>query len=182
MRISPLSRPWPPAAQATFDRIMPPGLEPLALFRVLATSSRAWERFRAGALLDGGPLVLKDREIVILRTCARTGCEYEWGVHVSLFARRAGITEAQITATLTDCGAGTWSPAEEALVATADALHERAALSDEEFARLSAFFDADQILEILMLAGYYRTVACLVGGLALELEPFAARFKDYCAA
>lgn len=182
MRIPPLSHPWPPATQAIFDRIMPPGLEPLTLFRVLATSPRAWERFRAGALLDGGPLALKDREIVILRTCARSGCEYEWGVHVALLAKRARMTEAQIAATLPDGAAEVWSPAEAALVATADALHERAALSDEEFARLSAFFDADQVLEILMLAGYYRTVACLVGGLALELEPFAARFKDHRAA
>lgn len=179
MRIPQLNPPWPPTVQAAFDRIMPPGLEPLALFRVLATSPRAWDRFRAGALLDGGPLALKDREVVILRTCARNNCEYEWGVHVALFAKRAGMTEAQIAATLSDRGAEVWSAAEAALVATADALHDRAALSDEEFARLSAFFDSEQVLEILMLAGFYRTVSCLVGGLALEPEPFAERFGDY---
>ena len=50
---------------------------------------RAWDKFRAGSLLDRGPLSLREREIVIDRTCALTGCEYEWGVHVALFAKAA---------------------------------------------------------------------------------------------
>ena len=35
------------------------------------------------------PLSLREREIVIDRTCALTGCEYEWGVHVAIFAEAA---------------------------------------------------------------------------------------------
>ena len=73
--------------QEQFDRIMR-GAPPLVLFRVMAGNARAWEKFRAGSLLDRGPLSLREREIVIDRTCARTGCEYEWGVHVATFAER----------------------------------------------------------------------------------------------
>ena len=43
------------------------------LFRTIARSPRAWEKFSAGGLLDRGPLTLREREIVIDRTCARTG-------------------------------------------------------------------------------------------------------------
>ena len=64
------------------------GAPPLILFRVIAGNARAWEKFRAGSLLDRGPLSLREREIVIDRTCALTGCEYEWGVHVATFAGR----------------------------------------------------------------------------------------------
>ncbi|HEV7760231.1 MAG TPA: hypothetical protein VGO78_14620 [Acidimicrobiales bacterium] len=32
---------------------------------------------------------MRDREIVIDRTCARCGCQYEWGVHVAFFGDRA---------------------------------------------------------------------------------------------
>jgi hypothetical protein len=41
--------------QSQFDRIMR-GAPPLMLFRVMASNPRAWEKFRAGSLLDRGPL------------------------------------------------------------------------------------------------------------------------------
>ena len=34
------------------------GAPPLMLFRVMAGHARAWEKFRAGSLLDRGPLTL----------------------------------------------------------------------------------------------------------------------------
>ena len=84
-RIAPLTPPYPPEIQAQFDRIMR-GAPPLVLFRVMAGHGRAWDKFRAGGLLDPGPLSLRMREIVIDRTCALNKCEYEWGVHVAIFA------------------------------------------------------------------------------------------------
>ena len=41
------------------------GAPPLMLFRIVASHPRAWEKFRAGSLLDRGPLSLREREIVI---------------------------------------------------------------------------------------------------------------------
>ena len=118
---------------------------------------------------------LREREIVIDRTCARTGCEYEWGVHVATFAEAAQLTEEQVRATVR--GAATeacWSEAEQALIAAVDALHERATLSEAEFAALSAHYDEAQIFEIILLCGFYRTVSYLANGLALPLEEKAA--------
>ena len=62
------------------------------------------------------------------------------------------------------------------LLPTVDALHERATLSDAEWQALGAEFDAAQCIEILMLAGLYHAVSFVVNALALEPEPFAARF------
>src|ERR1700691_5443345 len=98
-RIAPLQPPYAPEIQGQFDRIMR-GAPPLMLFRVIAGNARAWEKFRAGRLLDPGPLALREREIVIDRTCALTGCEYEWGVHVAVFADAAGLTEQEVRATV----------------------------------------------------------------------------------
>jgi alkylhydroperoxidase family enzyme len=69
-----------------------------------------------------------------------------------------------------------WSAAEQALIAAVDALHQRATLDDAEFAALSAHYDDDKILEIIMLCGAYRTVSYLANALALPLEEKAARF------
>ena len=98
-RIAPLQPPYDPEIQGQFDRIMR-GAPPLMLFRVVAGHARAWEKFRAGGLLDKGPLSLREREIVIDRTCALTGCEYEWGVHVATFAAAAHLTDEQVRATV----------------------------------------------------------------------------------
>jgi hypothetical protein len=54
-RIAALQPPYAPDIQAQFDRIMR-GAPPLMLFRVMAGHARAWEKFRAGSLLDAGPL------------------------------------------------------------------------------------------------------------------------------
>jgi len=175
-RIAGLEPPYAPEIQEQFDRIMR-GAPPLTLFRVIASNARAWEKFRAGSLLDRGPLSLREREIVIDRTCALTGCEYEWGVHVATFAQAAGLTAEQIRATvLEDAAAPCWSEIEQALISAVDALHARATLSEDEFAALSAHYDDAKIFEIMLLCGFYRTVSYLANGLDLPLEEKAARF------
>lgn len=175
-RIAPLSPPYAPDIQEQFDRIMR-GAPPLVLFRVMASQPRAWEKFRGGGLLDRGPLSLREREIVIDRTCALNRCEYEWGVHVTAFAKAAHFTEEQVRATvLGDANSSCWSDAERVLIATADALHHRATLSEAEFAALKPHYNEAEILEVIQLCGFYRTVAYLANGLALPLEPGAVRF------
>src|SRR3984893_15219982 len=175
-RIAPLEPPYEPDIGEQFDRIMR-GAPPLMLFRVVAGHARAWDKFRAGSLLDRGPLTLREREIVIDRTCARTGCEYEWGVHVTTFAQAAHLTDEQVRATvLGNATASCWSAAEQALISAVDALHDRATLSDAEFAALSAHYDDAKIFEIILLCGFYRTVSYLANGLDLPLEAKAARF------
>ena len=175
-RIAPLEPPYAPEIQQQFDRIMR-GAPPLTLFRVMAGNPRAWDKFRAGSLLDRGPLSLREREIAIDRTCALTGCEYEWGVHIATFADAAHLTEEQVRATvLGGADAACWSAAEQALIAAVDALHDSATLDDAEFTALSAHYDDAKIFEIMLLCGFYRTVSYLANGLALPLEEKAARF------
>jgi alkylhydroperoxidase family enzyme len=177
-RIAPLEPPYAPEIQAQFDAIMR-GAPPLLLFRVVAGSPRAWAKFRAGGLLDPGPLSLREREIVIDRTCALTSCEYEWGVHVAIFAKAAGLTDEQVQASaLHGADAPCWSPSEQALIAAVDALHHRATLSSEEFAALSSHYDDSKIFEVILLCGFYRTVSYFANGLDLAPEPNAARFPQ----
>lgn len=175
-RIAPLEPPYAPEIQAQFDHIMR-GAPPLTLFRVMAGHARAWEKFRAGGLLDRGPLNLREREIVIDRTCALNRCEYEWGVHVAIFAKPANLSEEEVRATVRGpADAPCWSEAEQAMIAAVDALHHRATLDDAEFAALSAHHDEAKIFEIILLCGFYRTVSYLANGLKLPLEENGARF------
>jgi alkylhydroperoxidase family enzyme len=175
-RIAPLQPPYAPEIQQHFDRLMR-GAPPLVLFRVMAGHQRAWDKMLAGSLLDRGPLSLREREIVIDRTCALNACEYEWGVHVAIFGAAAKLSAEQVRATVREpANAPCWSAAEQALIAAVDALHRRATLDEGEFTALSAHYDDDKILEVIMLCGQYRTVSCLANSLGLPLEEMAARF------
>jgi alkylhydroperoxidase family enzyme len=174
-RIAPLDPPYAPEIQAAFDAIMPPGVPPLVLFRTLAVNARVYQRFRAGGLLDRGLLTLRQREIVIDRTCALNRCEYEWGVHVAAFAAKAKLTSRQIEATVLGGEAG-WNEDEAALLAACEELDATRTLSDGLWTKLSRHFTPEQILEIIALVGFYRTVSLYANALALPLEPTAARF------
>jgi len=175
-RIAPLEPPYADDIQQAFDAIMQ-GAPPLILFRTLATSERAWRKFRAGSLLDRGPLSLRDRELVIDRTCALAGNEYEWGVHVTTFAAAAGLTAPEIAAIAGEgAAAACWTEGERALLVATEALHARARLSETEFAALRAHYDEARVLEVILLCGFYRMVSYVVGALDLPLEAGAARF------
>lgn len=175
-RLAPLSPPYAPDIQEQFDKVMR-GAPPLLLFRVMAGQPRAWEKFRGGSLLDRGPLSLREREIVIDRTTALNRCEYEWGVHVTAFAKAANLSDEQVRATVLDkADVPCWSEAEQAMLAAVDALHHRSTLSEAEFSALKAHYEEAQILEIIQLCGFYRTVSYLCNVLALPPEANAARF------
>ena len=176
-RIQPLTKPYPPEFAARMKALMH-GADPLVLFTTLATNERAWSKFGGGSLLDkGSPLSMRQREIVIDRTTAKCGNEYEWGVHVAGFARQIGLTDAQIYATVHGAADDAAWPAEEAvLIATVDALLDHTKLTDGEWAALREHFDEAQTLEIIQLVGFYHGVSLLCGALDLPLEANAARF------
>jgi alkylhydroperoxidase family enzyme len=176
-RLPPAEPPYDPAVAEAFARVTPPGKEPLLLFRTMAKSPRVISKMFAGSLLDKGPLSLRERELLIDRTTARLGCEYEWGVHTTLFAQRVGFSADQIKAIVhAPADAPGWEPAEQALLALVDDLVDHHAINDATWERLRAHFDDAQILEAIALIGYYHTISFICRGLDLPLESYAPRF------
>ena len=176
-RIDPAEPPYEPQIAEALERIMPPGVPPLVLFRTLARNPRVFAKMFAGGLLDKGPLSLRQREIVIDRTTARLGCDYEWGVHITFFAEPAGFTPEHSAATVTGASdAPCWTPDEQALIALVDDLVDRRTITDATWQCLAAHHDETQILEAIALTGYYHTISFLCRGLDLPVEAYAARF------
>lgn len=176
-RISPAEPPFPAEVQAWLDRVMPPGAAPLALFATMARDPRLFQRLMAGGLLDRGHLTLRQRELVIGRITARCGCEYEWGVHVALFGQRIGLTDAERSALVYGAADDPcWPVGEQALLALCDSLDQTCRLPEELWSRGREAVGELGVLEVVMLAGFYRTISYLVATLQLAPEPFAARF------
>jgi alkylhydroperoxidase family enzyme len=69
-----------------------------------------------------------------------------------------------------------WSGAERALIRACDELHATADLSDEAWGDLRRHMTEMAVVEIVMLAGFCRTVSYLTNSLRLPLETFAKRF------
>lgn len=178
VRIDPAVAPFSDAVQSRFDRLMPAGVPPLRLFTMLARDERLFTRFMDGGLLDKGNLSLRHREIVIDRVTANCGCEYEWSVHVTLFAARAGFTEPQLRSLVHgNADDPCWQEASECvLIRVCDALHAQANIDDDMWAEFSSLFGEMACVEVLMLAGFYRMVSYLANATRLPPEPYAARF------
>ena len=176
-RIAPAPRPYAPELEAALARLMPPGVEPLRLFRTLAQNPRVLSRFLAGGLLDPGSVSLRDRELAILRTCARCGSEYEWGVHVAFFSARAGLSPEEVRATCArELPGDLFGARDRAILALCDALHERSDVDDALWRRLAAELQPAEIVELVVLAGFYHTVSFATNALRIELESGAPRF------
>jgi alkylhydroperoxidase family enzyme len=175
-RIQPLDPPFPPDLQQRFDAVMR-GKPPLVLFTTVARDPRLREKFFGASLLDRGHLTLRQREIVIDRVTALCGSEYEWGVHVAIFGDKAGLATNQLYSLVhggpqDDC----WAEDERVLLRLCDELHSKATADEELWRNLREHYSEEAIMELLMLAGFYRMVSYLTNVLRLPLEDFAVRF------
>ncbi len=177
-RIEPAPEPYPANVQAAFDRFPRSWMPPFRLFTTLARHPELFERFIRGApsYLPGTQVSVRQREVLLLRVTARCRCEYEWGMRVHYFADEAGLTAEQVRASLHgDAGSACWQSDDAVLIRLADELHETCSIGDELWDALQAAFSAEAILELVVMAGYYRTVGYLAQGLRLPLEPRVGR-------
>lgn len=151
----------------------------LALFRTFANSRRFLEKGVANLLDRESPLSLRQREIVILRVTARLDCEYEWGVHVGVFAQAARLTDEQINATRNGAAdAACWSAEERLLLRVVDDVCSQGRVGDGALAEFEATWTLEQQLEILALCGNYHTVAFVANTARLAPKAFGARFSE----
>jgi alkylhydroperoxidase family enzyme len=181
-RLVPLIPPYEPAVARQLGQMMP-GAEPIGLFRLfvghlpMATAMHAWGRYTLGSQLS---LSLREREIVIDRTCARTGCEYEWAIHVAFYAERARLSAGQIHS-LThgapddEC----WPhPRERLLIRAVDTLHDTDDIDDQLWAELAANFAQQLLTDLFLLTGWYHAISYVARAGRLPPEPGTPRFSE----
>ncbi|MCW2845862.1 MAG: hypothetical protein JWN22_3778 [Nocardioides sp.] len=99
----------------------------------------------------------RERELLTLRAAVALDSEFEWYAHEHA-GREAGLSVDDLLA----LKAGTYVPrdqAEERLVGLADILLAHGEVEDATYADLAGALSAEQILEVIILVGYYRTLA-----------------------
>jgi alkylhydroperoxidase family enzyme len=87
------------------------------------------------------------------------------------FAEEAGLNENQLRASVHgDKDDPVWLPNDRLLVRLADELHDTVSISDALWKELKVSFGEEAILQLIMMAGYYRMVAYVANGVRLPLE------------
>jgi len=183
-RIAPLQPPYAPSIELMLAKWMPPEspLEPLRLFRTLAVHEELTSRMRplgAGILGARAKVPPGLREVMIHRTCALTGAQYEWGVHAVAFGKPLGLSDTQLRSTVygawsDDC----WDADQASVFRLAQELHETSTISDDLWQILAARLQEPQILELIVTAGWYHVIGYVCNGLRVQPEEWAARFPQ----
>lgn len=154
---------------------------PLNIFLTLAKNQELFQGFMAlgSHLLGRHGLPRREREIVILRVGWRSGSDYEFGQH-TLIGRRVGLTDDEITRLARD-GVEGWPDDDAALVALADELCRDNEVGADTWSRLTTRWSEAELLELVVLAGFYRLVSGFLRTVGVQREPGTPGFPGESA-
>ncbi len=175
--LKPISEPFPEDVARLLDNYPKIDGYILELFRTFANSVRFLQKGVPNLLDKASPLPLRIREITILRVTANNNCEYEWGVHVSIFSEPAGLDPAQISATRSrTIDPSLWAAQEVGLLRAIDELCASGVMKTNTLEQFEDDWTLEQQLEILALCGTYHTISFVANTARLGNEKFAAEF------
>lgn len=120
--------------------------------------------------LSDGEMTIRDRELAILRIGWLSQAPFEWGSHV-VIAKRNGVTAEEIEWIIEGSSAEGWSAHDRAIVRAMEELHFDSMITDETWATLEQSYTDKQLMELVILAGQYKTVAYLQNSLRMRIPP-----------
>lgn len=176
-RLRPVEPPFDDETAEALKRLGPS----IALFRLLARRperARAIHEWGRYYLSRQSALLLRHRELVIDRTTALCGAEYEWSIHVAVYAAKAGLTDAQVASTAVGSPDDPcWTDdADRIVLRTVDVLHETGDLSDAQWNALLGAVGEEAAIDLLLICGWYHAISYVARVIRLPLEPGTPAF------
>ena len=178
-RLAPVTDPTPEQAEVLEKAGTRPGQDPLNIFATMVHNRRVANRavVLGGAFLNRGTIPEREREVVILRVGHRASAVYEFGQHV-LIGKRVGLTDEEISALATNVSDHEWSDGDRALIAMVDDLCADDCVSDTTWEALASHWNDEQLVELLMLAGYYRMISGFLNSAGVQLDDGVPGFPE----
>jgi 4-carboxymuconolactone decarboxylase len=157
----------PPAAAAAVD-MFPVRLN---VMRAACHAPTLLPPFMSMAKALWGELLLapRRRELLVLLVAQHTGCTYEAAQHTPA-ALAAGLSDAELRRLAADGGDGWPDPAEAQLLQAGRELLDGCTLAADTVQRLREHVSDREIVEVVLLIGYYRMVAGLLNALEVEID------------
>ena len=155
------------------------GRENLNLVRTMVNHPGVYDKFISFAeeLVFNSHLSVRDREILILKTLALCGGEYEAPIHDAV-AKKIGLSEDEVAAARGD---GVGLPAgEQALVRAADELVHHHFVADTTWAVLAERYSTLQLMELVFIVGNYAMLVMATNSFGVQPEKNVAEsWKPY---
>jgi alkylhydroperoxidase family enzyme len=177
-RIEPITEPDAELTEILATALTHDG-RPLNIFGTLGKHPKLLKRFNllGGFLLNKGLVPARERELVILRVGANAHAEYEFGQH-TVIGRNCGLTDDEIIGLTRSPNARNWSPDDRALIALADELHADDCVTDATWSDLRGRWDDAELVELLIVAGFYRLVSGFLNSTGVQLDDGIPGFPD----
>jgi 4-carboxymuconolactone decarboxylase len=160
-----------PGVDDLYAEVTRMGRPVLNLYRVLANQPPALAAFlemsryvRSASSLEPGM-----RELVILATAHELGQPYEVAHHTEA-AERAGVPPEKVAAVAPGGSLDALWAAERCAVEFARQVAVSRTCDDATFVRLQSLFNQEQIVDLVVTAGWYHLCAVILGSLQVELE------------
>ncbi len=122
----------------------------------------------ARKFLSDGEMSIRDRELAILRLAWLCQAPFEWGAHVNI-AKRNNVTSEEIARIIEGSSADGWETHDRAILRAMEELHFDSMITDKTWDELQASYNDKQLIELIILAGQYKTVAYYQNALRLPL-------------
>jgi len=144
---------------------------PLNIFGVLGHHPKLLKRFNllGGFILNKGLIPERERELLILRVGWNAQAVYEFGQH-TVIGKRCGLTDDEIAALTRSPHDHPWSAEDRALIALADDLHADDCASNGTWLALSTRWSDAELVELLVVAGFYRLVSGFLNSAGVQLD------------
>jgi alkylhydroperoxidase family enzyme len=130
-----------------------------------------------GRRLRAGALTVRQRELVILRTGVHCDSRYELAQHAGV-ARTAGMGDEELLRIVDGPDAAGWDADEAVLLRLADELHTSSTVSDSTWEELTGRFDQHQVIEAIMLVGYYHMISYFLNATGVQVEDGTPDFPE----
>lgn len=145
--------------------------EPINLFRLLVGHPELMKRVNAlgGLFMAHSSLPARAREFAILRTAVAARCPYEYAQHLGI-AAGAGLSDQEIAAAGTPLDAEAFPPDLRLLAGAVDELLSSDGLGEPTWQQLRASYSDEQLLELLLLPGFYRMLAALLNAVQVPID------------
>ena len=152
------------------------GSHTLGLFAHYPALAKAFLTLNKHVAVDS-TLIVRDRELIILRTSWLKKSEYEYVQHLILGAR-AGLQEEDFLRIQIGADAEGWDAKDATLIQVVDDLHHHSKISAATWARLEPHYTHQQVLDMICLAGYYETLAKAINSFDVPLEEGCESIDD----
>lgn len=158
-------------ADRVFAEVQRLGRPVLNLYAELANHPEALEAFlgMSNFVRDRSKLDAQTRELSILATAQVLDQQYELKQHRDV-AARAGVAASKIDAVATGGPLGGLTAKERCAVEYAREAAAARTCSDATFRRMQSLFSAEEIVDLVVTAGWYHLCAVILGSLEIEAE------------